>query len=45
VQRLLVGNVVSVTKFFLHVAARTDIDRIFAELKNIRSEKADPVLN
>jgi hypothetical protein len=44
-QRLLVGDVVSVAKFFLHVAAGADVGRIFGKLKNVRAEKANAVLN
>ena len=36
-QRLLVGDVVAVAKFFLHIATCTDIRRIFAELKDVRT--------
>src|SRR2546423_15336901 len=44
-QRFFIGNVVPVAKFLLHVAARADIGRIFGELKDVGTEKADAVLN
>src|SRR6266498_1474992 len=44
-QRLLISDVVSIPKFFLHIAACANTGRIFRELKNVRAEKAQPVLN
>ena len=44
-QRLFIGDVVPVSKFLLHVAARTDIGRIFGELKDVGTEKANAVLD
>ncbi len=44
-QRLFICDVVPVAKFLLRVAARTDIGRIFAKLKNVGPEKANTVLN
>ena len=43
--RLFVRNIVAVPKFFLHIAARTDIGWVFGKLENIRPEKANAVLN
>ena len=44
-QRLLVGDAVAIAKFFLHVATRAHIGRIFGELKNIGTEETNSVLN
>src|SRR5213596_227959 len=44
-QRLPVANVSPVLILLLYFATGVDVDRIFPELKNIRSEKADPVFD
>ena len=44
--RLLISNVAAVLVFFLHVgAAGVDVDRVFRELKDIRSKKTDPAFD
>src|SRR2546423_13097971 len=42
---LQISNIAAVLIFFLHVAARGHVCRIFCELENVRAEKADTVLN
>ena len=44
-QRLLIGDVVSVAKFLPDIAARAHIGRIFGELKDVGAEKTDAILN
>src|SRR5207248_8405494 len=44
--RLLITNVAAVLVFFLHIgAAGVDVDRVFRELKDIRSKKTDPAFD
>ena len=44
-QRLLVTDVAPVPIFLSHVAARAHVRRIFRELKNVRAEKTDSMLD